>query len=61
MLYCADSYKITRFNLPTEALNNGENLQLKGEIEDLKCGHKHAIAVVRDSPEAIRFLIFDNN
>lgn len=61
MLYCADHDKITRYNLPTEAFTNAETLQLKGEIEDLKCGHRHAIAVVRDSPEAIRLLIFDNN
>jgi hypothetical protein len=61
MLYCAENYKITRYNLPTEAFTNAETLQLKGEIEGLKCGHRHAVAVLRDSPEGIRLLIFDNS
>jgi hypothetical protein len=60
LLYCAESSKITRYNMNTEALANGETLQLKGDVEDLICGFRFAIAVVRDSPEAIRFLIFDN-
>jgi hypothetical protein len=59
-MYCSEGEKITRFNLNTDPLSNGEHLYLKGEVEDLVCGFRFTIAVVRDSPEEVSLLLFDD-
>ena len=61
MCYCADRRYLTRYDVNKEGLVNGETIELKGEIEDMLCGNRFTIVVVRDQPESVRMLIFDSN
>jgi hypothetical protein len=59
-LYGAEFEKIYRYNLNAGMFEKEEVLGMKGEIEDLICGHRIAVAVVRVSAEEVKLRIFDN-